>query len=69
MRGGLTISVGHVVLRTSAPAAPCHKIGDCFTDRYWDRIDHDERPGWARWYASVISGGAVAPGDTVTVTA
>jgi MOSC domain-containing protein YiiM len=69
MRGGLTITVGDVVLRTSAPAAPCHKIGDCFTERYWNRIDHIERPGWARWYASVVSGGTVAPGDTVTVTA
>ena len=65
----MTITVGDVVLRTSAPAAPCHKIGDCFTERYWNRIDHTERPGWARWYASVVSGGLVTPGDTVTVTA
>jgi MOSC domain-containing protein YiiM len=69
MRGGLTISIGDVELRTSGPAAPCHKIGDCFTERHWNRIDHVERPGWARWYASVLSGGSVAPGDTVTVTA
>ena len=69
MRGGLTITIGDVVLRTSSPAAPCHKIGDCFTDRHWNRIDHVERPGWARWYASVLSGGSVSPGDVVTVTA
>jgi MOSC domain-containing protein YiiM len=69
MRGGLTITIGDVVLRTSAPAAPCHKIGDCFTDRHWNRIDHVERPGWARWYASVLSGGTVLPGDAVIVTA
>jgi MOSC domain-containing protein YiiM len=69
MRGGLTITIGDVVLRTSSPAAPCHKIGDCFTDRHWNRIDHVERPGWARWYASVLSGGTVSPGDAVTVTA
>jgi MOSC domain-containing protein YiiM len=68
LRGGLTITIGEVTLRTTSPAAPCHKIGDCFTDRTWDRIDHGDRPGWARWYASVLSGGTVAPGDTVTIT-
>jgi MOSC domain-containing protein YiiM len=69
MRGGLTISIGDVVLRTSGPAAPCQQIGDCFTGRYWNRIDHVERPGWARWYASVLRGGTVVRGDSVTVTA
>lgn len=69
MRGGLTITIGEVVLRTSSPAAPCHKIGDCFTERHWNRIDHVERVGWARWYASVLRGGTVSPGDAVTVTA
>jgi MOSC domain-containing protein YiiM len=69
MRGGLTITIGDVVLRTSSPAAPCHKIGDSFNERYWNRIDHVERPGWARWYASVLIGGTVSPGDPVTVTA
>jgi MOSC domain-containing protein YiiM len=69
VRGGLTITIGDVELRTSGPAAPCHKIGGCFTERHWHRIDHVERPGWARWYASVLTGGNVAPGDTVTITA
>ena len=81
MRGGLTVTIagagvnsgagasGGVVLRTSGPAAPCHKIGDCFSERHWNRIDHVERPGWARWYASVLTGGTIAPGDTITITA
>ncbi len=73
MRGGLTITIGSgptpVRLQTSGPAAPCHKIGDCFVDRDWNRIDHVERPGWARWYASVRAGGTIRPGDTVTITA
>ncbi len=69
MRGGLTITIGDVALRTSGPAAPCHKIGQCFTDRHWDRIDHVAHPGWARWYASVLTGGTIRPGDTVTITA
>jgi MOSC domain-containing protein YiiM len=73
MRGGLTITISSgptaVRLQTSGPAAPCHKIGDCFVDREWNRIDHAERPGWARWYASVRTGGTIRPGDTVTITA
>lgn len=69
MRGGLTVTIGEVVLRITSPAAPCHKIGDCFTERHWNRIDHVEQPGWARWYASVINGGTVSPGDAVAVTA
>jgi len=72
MRGGLTITIGSgadaVRLRTSSPAAPCHKIGDCFTERSWDRIDHDEHPGWARWYTSVLDGGAIEPGAAVLIT-
>ena len=69
LRGGLTITIGDVDLRTSSPAAPCSKIGGCFTERHWTRIDHVERPGWARWYASVRTSGNVAPGDTVSITA
>jgi MOSC domain-containing protein YiiM len=69
MRGGLTITVGTVELRTSSPAAPCRQIGDCFVERHWNRIDHVARPGAARWYASVLRGGTVTPGDIVTITA
>lgn len=69
LRGGLTIEIGDVRLVTSSPAAPCHKIAENFRDRDWMRIDHGERPGWARWYASVLTGGSVAPGDEVRVTA
>lgn len=69
MRGGLTITIGEVVLRTSSPAAPCHQIGDCFVDRNWDRINHATHPGWSRWYASVLVGGLIRPGNAVTVAA
>lgn len=73
LRGGLTMTIGAdtapVRLQTSSPAAPCHKIGDYFVDRDWNRIDHGERPGWARWYASVRTGGTIRPGDPVTITA
>lgn len=69
LRGGLTIEIGDVRLRLSSPAAPCTKIGGCFTGRDFARVDHTGRPGWARWYASVLAGGLVAPGDPVTVRA
>ncbi|MGB0112180.1 MAG: MOSC domain-containing protein [Ilumatobacteraceae bacterium] len=69
MRGGLTIDIGDVRAFTSSPAAPCHKIGDNFIDREWNRIGHEGRPGWSRWYASVLSGGTIRPGDLVRVTA
>ncbi len=69
IRGGLTIEIGTVRLRISSPAAPCHTIGDCFTERHWNRIDHVEQPGWSRWYASVLGGGPIRPGDAVIVTA
>jgi MOSC domain-containing protein YiiM len=69
MRGGLTITIGDVALRTTATAIPCHQIAGCFMDRHSDRIHHADHPGWARWYASVLSGGTVSRGDTITVTA
>jgi MOSC domain-containing protein YiiM len=69
LRGGLTITIGDVSLRTSSPAAPCRTIGHCFVERNWDRIDHAARPGWSRWYASVVAGGFIRTGDVVTVTA
>ena len=68
LRGGLTITIGEAALVTSSPAAPCQKIGESFVDRNWNRIDHGERPGWARWYASVLHAGTVRPGDEVIVT-
>ena len=69
MRGGLTISIGGVVLRTSMTVTPCYKIGGYFIDRDWNRIHDGKHPGWARWYASVITPGRIDTGDTVTVSA
>lgn len=69
MRGGLTVTIGEVVLRTSMSVTPCHKIGGYFIDRDWNRIHEGEHPGWARWYASVITPGRIDTGATVTVSA
>lgn len=69
LRGGLTVEIGDVRLRLSSPAAPCTKIGDSFTGRDVGRVDHATRPGWARWYASVLAGGVISSGDPVIVRA
>jgi MOSC domain-containing protein YiiM len=68
LRGGLTISIGDVRLRTTSPTTPCRKIAACFADRRFDRIHHDRHPGWSRWYASVRTGGTIRPGDEIVVT-
>ena len=69
LRGGLTVEIGEVRLRLSSPAAPCTKIGESFSGGAFDRVDHITRPGWARWYASVLTGGPIAPGDPVAIHA
>lgn len=56
-----------VVLELSAWAPPCVTIAPAFSDRRFDRIDHDKHPGWARAYAWVLNGGTVAVGSKVTV--
>lgn len=56
-----------VVLELSAWAPPCKTIAPAFTDRRFDRIDHDKHPGWARAYAWVLRGGTVAFGSRVIV--
>lgn len=68
MRGGLTISVGDVSGLTSSPAIPCYKIADRFIDGDENRVSHARHPGWARWYSSVLHGGTIRPGDTITIS-
>jgi MOSC domain-containing protein YiiM len=69
MRGGLTIEIGDVRCRVSAPADPCYQIEGFFEGDNFGRISHRKHPGWSRWYASVMSGGVVRPGGTVVVSA
>lgn len=58
-----------VVLELNAWVPPCTTVGAAFTDRRFDRIDHDKHPGWARAYAWVLKGGTVDVGSTVTILA
>jgi MOSC domain-containing protein YiiM len=56
-----------VVLELSAWAPPCKTIAPAFTDRRFDRMDHDKHPGWARAFAWVLKGGTAHAGSRVTV--
>lgn len=69
MRGGLTLEIGDVRCRVSAPADPCYQLESFFEDADVSRIAHSKHPGWSRWYASVIDGGVIRPGDAIVVTA
>jgi MOSC domain-containing protein YiiM len=48
-------------------AAPCQTQGHWFIDRRIARISHKTNRPDARWYASVVTEGWVAPGDRVEV--
>jgi MOSC domain-containing protein YiiM len=48
-------------------AAPCQTQGHWFVDRRIARISPKTNRQDARWYASVVTEGWVAPGDQVTV--
>ena len=69
LRGGLTIEIGEVRCLVSAPAQPCHQIAGFFVSEDSSRIAHAKHPGWSRWYASVLDGGVIRPGDAVVVSA
>ena len=65
LRVGMTLRVGGVSIRLSAPCAPCSKIGGSFQGEDFSRVDHQKREGWSRWSASVVEEGSVSVGDSV----
>lgn len=67
LRTGLTLRVGSMVGRISAPAVPCSKNARWFADGRFARVGHDVHPGWSRWYATVLTPGRVSAGDRVTI--
>lgn len=67
MRSGLEVNIGDIRARITAPAVPCSKNHQWFSDQNSDRISHDSHPGWSRWYALVVSGGDVVTGADMTV--
>jgi len=67
LRAGLVMKSGDVRLRLSAPAVPCSKNRQWFSDGDFSRMHHDLHPGWSRWYASVLDGGELRVGDELIV--
>lgn len=67
LRSGLEIKIGEVLCRLTAPAVPCSQNTPFFSDGDFSRLSHDKHPGQSRWYASVVNGGTVNPGDRVNL--
>ena len=65
----LTIGEGGLVIEITWHAQPCYKQAEWFSDGRFARISGKTNPAEARWYARVISEGAVRPGDSVGVSA
>ncbi|MND08457.1 hypothetical protein D3C83_310620 [compost metagenome] len=63
----MQLLVGDVLAEISAYATPCSKNAPWFTDRYFNRMDHDRHPGWSRAYAWVREPGTIRTGDPVIV--
>jgi MOSC domain-containing protein YiiM len=61
----LRIGDAGLVIELTKHAAPCQTQGHWFIDRRIARISPKIHPEDARWYASVVSEGWVAPGDRV----
>ena len=67
IRPGTEMRIGELRAEISGYATPCSKNADWFVDRYFNRMAHDEHPGWSRVYAWVLEPGTVGEGDEVTV--
>lgn len=67
MRPGAVLEVGSCRLEVSFPAVPCAKQSRWFSDGDFNRISHDDHPGWARWYAWVRGPGSIDSGDRVVM--
>lgn len=67
LRAGLEIKIGEVLCRLTAPAVPCSQNTPFFSDGDFSRLSHAKHPGQSRWYASVVSGSTINPGDVVNL--
>jgi MOSC domain-containing protein YiiM len=63
----LRIGAGGLVIELTKHAAPCQTQGHWFIDRRIARISPKTHHEDARWYASVVTEGPVAPGDRVEI--
>jgi len=66
---GLALSVGSEVrLEVTSFTNPCKTIAASFAGGRFSRISQKLHPGWSRVYARVLEEGAVAIGDSVTIS-
>ena len=65
LRAGVELQIGEVLCRLTAPAVPCSQNAPWFSDGDFTRLSHAKHPGQSRWYASVVTGGTINPGDRV----
>ena len=65
---GARLALGEtVVIEIMSYTAPCKNIKESFRDDDFMRISQKTHPGWSRLYASVITEGEIAVGDTITL--
>lgn len=67
LRPGTRLRIGTVLAEVSFPATPCQKQKPWFSDGDYSRMDHDQHPARARWYAWVREPGHIDTGDAVVV--
>ena len=70
LRAGDRLSIGDegLEIELTMYSAPCSKQARWFIDERIARISHTVHPEDSRWYARVITEGAVATGDRVEVS-
>ena len=65
---GSQLRLGEVEIEVTKYTEPCWKNAAWFADGDFTRMGQKPHPGWSRVYARVLSGGAIRPGDAVTLT-
>ena len=70
LHAGDVVAVGEAVrLQLTTRVEPCKTIAASFAGRDFKRIKPSTHPAETRWYARVLAGGTVRPGDAVEVVA
>jgi len=54
-----------VVVEVTRYTTPCTNIRESFQDADFTRVSQKLNPGWSRYYARVIRGGEIRPGDSI----
>lgn len=68
MKPGTRLRLGsEVLIELTEPAPPCSTIAAAFSDRNFNRINEKKHPGWSRMYARILQGGAIVPGDGISI--